>query len=458
MFGNTVVSFSPCDGIVGSFDEKLSSDQRKPRVLECVLPEIPAKEVFLQSGDRLLPKQLQTPLIKVPNGSIQGTQSGRRSAIISIEGIGNFRLKGCGDLNDGFPLKPVERSPEEVEIRGCMFQSTCFREMYYTNLINHALTSKGLPVANIPIGWWQYDSKDAPHPSIPRFCGIFQTFGDLRLSDHLLVGLENLLPIICQDVQLEFILKPFPLNRISEPGNIIETWMAILTEDFGDPVDFRSTSIRADFDRLSKKSDDAWNRCRENLVKFQKKSPASLLAYTYWRLGESAGKIHQVFAENSFCWGTFEDRLGFHCNAHPNNLVVVSDTFQLESVNFDSLTPSLLAPLDFDMAFSRSNFQVESQLTRSGNSEGGFSELLEIEKRAMKMSLSGDHQLNSGSQGTSQFQDEKFSALKWALRDTLICGFDHGMQGGSWCMREDMEMPMRFLIQLALLHMQDTIS
>lgn len=57
----------------------------------------------------------------------------------------------------------------------------------------------------------------------------------------------------------------------------------------------------------------------------------------------------RIFQENEISWGYYNDHdpFLFHCNAHPNNLVLVPDF--LESNN-------LLAPLDFDLAFYKNEF------------------------------------------------------------------------------------------------------
>lgn len=70
--------------------------------------------------------------------------------------------------------------------------------------------------------------------------------------------------------------------------------------------------------------------------------------------------------ENDISWGTYVDSLATHCNAHPNNFVIlpeVSDPF-INSLQYQvhefhvqgESTSHFLAPMDFDMAFTRKTF------------------------------------------------------------------------------------------------------
>ncbi len=72
----------------------------------------------------------------------------------------------------------------------------------------------------------------------------------------------------------------------------------------------------------------------------------SLLAYLYWRFassappslrrlhrltgvntrfGREAGTIQRLLRTNDISWGTYTDPLGTHCNAHPNNFVLLPE-------------------------------------------------------------------------------------------------------------------------------------
>ncbi len=53
-------------------------------------------------------------------------------------------------------------------------------------------------------------------------------------------------------------------------------------------------------------------------------------------------------------WGAFRDKSGTHMNAHANNLVVVNEIdYFLNKRNSTTSSGSFLAPIDFDMAYTR---------------------------------------------------------------------------------------------------------
>jgi hypothetical protein len=55
---------------------------------------------------------------------------------------------------------------------------------------------------------------DEHFPSVPRLCGISQTFGEKRLGDHLLVGLERSLAFLYAQKDIEGITHSFSEARI----------------------------------------------------------------------------------------------------------------------------------------------------------------------------------------------------------------------------------------------------
>lgn len=98
-----------------------------------------------------MPPLLQNPLLKSEKGNIHGVQSGRRSALLKVDGKW-YRAKGCGDLYGGFPLAPVDNHDGLENIRGCTFEHTSSRELKMTELIQAALEPYGIPTCNKAVG------------------------------------------------------------------------------------------------------------------------------------------------------------------------------------------------------------------------------------------------------------------------------------------------------------------
>ena len=101
----------------------LAGGEEKKLVLPCMPAAVPV--VSETPGKHVLPMVLSRPLVKCDekscfcDHSFVALQSGRRSAILRASHGKFFRLKGCGDLNAGFPLIPVSStSTGELQIRG----------------------------------------------------------------------------------------------------------------------------------------------------------------------------------------------------------------------------------------------------------------------------------------------------------------------------------------------------
>lgn len=95
---------------------------------------------------------LSKPLVKceasdpdrVPG--LVGFRSGKRSALIKVDGSGYYRVKGCGNLTLGFNLQNMVYPPEQKEIRGVQFENTAFRELYFCKRIKEILEPHGFLV------------------------------------------------------------------------------------------------------------------------------------------------------------------------------------------------------------------------------------------------------------------------------------------------------------------------
>jgi hypothetical protein len=65
------------------------------------------------------------------------------------------------------------------------------------------------------------------------------------------------------------------------------------------------------------------------------------MAKIFSRIGWEVGRTMHSFYKNKLNWGYYSDHdTAFHCNAHPNNFIVLPPGHN-----------NLIAPLDFDMAF-----------------------------------------------------------------------------------------------------------
>ena len=74
------------------------------------------------------------------------------------------------------------------------------------------------------------------------------------------------------------------------------------------------------------------------------------LPLIFARCGAEAGKVKRLLDEKDISWGYFTDHNPFepHCNAHPNNLVVLDPT--------ENEHGNLLGVLDLDLAYSFESF------------------------------------------------------------------------------------------------------
>ena len=92
-----------------------------------------------QTGQRLSQVLVKCKEDVSDTSSIKGFASGKRSAILVDLSDNSFiRLKGCGNLDEGFPLEPICEMmlPDSDEVRGCQFANTVYRELHYQQKLN----------------------------------------------------------------------------------------------------------------------------------------------------------------------------------------------------------------------------------------------------------------------------------------------------------------------------------
>jgi len=184
---------------------------------DVVLPAVPSLDFACvrAGGERraadappgALPPALAAPLLKVPlarapAGALRGVASGTRSALAKVDGAW-FRLKGCGNNDEGFRVRVNPRRADGVawrDIRGSAFPKEALTELLMADRVARALAARGAAGANGAVAFARY-AAPAELPLGPRFetaCIVESTLGDRRLGTHVLAGLEALLPsLLC---------------------------------------------------------------------------------------------------------------------------------------------------------------------------------------------------------------------------------------------------------------------
>jgi hypothetical protein len=235
-------------------------------------------------------------------------------------------------------------------------------------------------------------------------CAIYETHGDLRLSDHLLTGIDQLIPNWFNDEDISTMEGLFSsIDRMESPHSVIPTWTAALSE-----MNLLALSHVID-------------KCR---------SKHATIFKLMYRVGFEVGRfLRLLHTKPEISWGSYDDKLvrialphtennfiytslstliqGFHCNAHPNNLIVLSKR--------DATANSLLAPLDFDLAYQRNEFTGHTQR---------WHELLTLEVQAMRLALGGLNNLNSGVADVANLE-ARFDPVRWTLRYLNIIETHH---------------------------------
>ena len=92
--------------------------------LDLTITELPNSKLLLSQK---ISNLLENPMIKCKQANndmpktVKAFASGKRSALL-VDEDGNFiRLKGCGNLDQGFPVEPMPFPMDSIEVRGCQF-------------------------------------------------------------------------------------------------------------------------------------------------------------------------------------------------------------------------------------------------------------------------------------------------------------------------------------------------
>lgn len=374
----------------------------------CVIPTMPAlPPTILEPSQEV---QLQAPLkcrySPYSNKTSFGFQSGLRSLVIpckimhpkqpsevwivaedsrtgeqyipdSENGDVLIRAKGCGmwlpDQDLPFPaitLAPIysfhaKEGQELLQIRGVCFPNTSATEIFVNDQIEESLNKIGLMSANHSIGFWLYkDLQNDVSPLIQKSVTLFKTLGDRRLETHLFAGLEKLIPKkftekLCDQV-IELILPLYDNNRDLIPQRSNPSYHRVaqvntrIIKNFVITNHNNLNNVRIeDFndDEIEKFGIVPSYKIYETLQNLDRN--LDIMLKLYGQLGFECGRNLSVIHRTGYLWGTYVDHnpAEQHCNAHNDNLVVLSKDVSLTN----SKKLQLLAPLDFDMAFKKEN-------------------------------------------------------------------------------------------------------
>lgn len=417
------------------------------------------------------PALSQLPLLKVPwtslaersPSALYGVASGVRSALVRERGKW-WRLKGCGNRDQGFPVE-AKGDHGELTVRGACFQHTANTELKMSAVAMDVLAKAGLDCANRPAGSYCYAADPKwPLPQIERYCAVFETLGNARLGDHLLAGLMVLLPFVVPMPNDGFaaLRSAIVTGRNSEPNELWTTEMTVSCDmrcaDVALQLSIAGDSLFESAQGLEAAEllalvpaqlRDVWKAARDELdsslqVARAAAGESSLILWLCWRLGWECGAIVKALHDAGIAWGTYPDAMGIHCNAHVNNLVVKPPGV--------GRTNRFLAALDFDMAFTQESFLAEAAASHSGMGLDSWEGVLNFEATmGMKTVLAGSSFASTGVANASPVPPSH-AKVEMAVRDTLVAAYDSAREGGvdSHPAHAMMEEAARELIKLAL--------
>ena len=202
------------------------------------------------------PQQLRRPLVKVDQrvpGAPKAVASGIRSALTKVDGQW-YRLKGCGNHNDGFICREATQSIVQGDqpvntrqIRGSAFVHTAIRENHITTQLAKSLEVEGVLGTNVAMGHYVYGGEEqlplgSSNPNFQTSCIVQQTRGDRRLGTHVLAGMSLLLEsfIDTSQVDEDAIRSTFPDVR-KEPWSDLGP-LGVICIDEADPLQLETTA------------------------------------------------------------------------------------------------------------------------------------------------------------------------------------------------------------------------
>jgi len=199
------------------------------------------------------------------------------------------------------------------------------------------------------------------------------------------------------------------------------------------------------------------------------RSAESVLGHLHARIGHEAGGLLRTMHRAGISWGTYVDAMCFdgqwHCNAHTNNLVVLSEEqAALVSPCVSPIERPLLACLDTDMAFSARTF-VDMERRKVGAPAALFATLLARERINFAEVLAGGDSstgVPSVAMSALEAQPAAVQAARHALHDTLVRHFllvyDEGASACSAPMDELMRRAVYATLRMAIIVMADCLA
>jgi hypothetical protein len=380
---------------------------------EVYITYIPAKEFQYYPAISSNIEKFPKPLIKVSeefvNDSVAALFSGRRSAIQIDDGKA-IRLKGCGNELIGFNLAEVaDIGPEHKEIRGAQFKTSCLREQYLTNFVNKILIANNMLPGNVPIGFYIYSDKfNITHsflkneaPLVDKYCGLFYTNGEKRLGHDLFKAIDIILHELLRDddylnllfgdfVKFDEVAKSLPNKNFKAEEDFMEI---LFNEKIYENDNFSNESLFNLNQYLSNKSCTLLiSKEEEILEKLAKNIPELLNLFTNLKnsnqsffnlviillskISYEVGLTKKLFEDNEFNWGTYD----YHCNAHLDNFILLPPNDK----------GVLLAPVDFDLAFTRDQFiDIKYKNSEGIENQVTFDNLIMRERNCLLMQLIG---------------------------------------------------------------------
>jgi hypothetical protein len=286
------------------------------------------------------------------------------------------RLKGCGMWltgNDvpfpGITLRKDETwwsewqrpGDDVIEIRGVAFRNTSATEQWVLSQLKPLFNSLALKLGNLPLGVWEYGALEGDlSPLVPKCVSVMQTFGDKRLETHLLGGLEQIvtrIPPAEAAAAAAAVLAVYEAQKAVPPGDALANRSYVKVGNLKKNHVWRGIEpVLGSLAPIAIEGLAPIDLAKVGFLATEAVLPALsgeplLLVKLYARLGWDAGRILAGLHRSGHLWGTFCDHnlQELHCNAHTDNLIVLSDVFGAA----DGDPYQLVAPVDFDMAFAR---------------------------------------------------------------------------------------------------------